>query len=703
MPLLVYPLLALVFQRFLLTSLTGDQEVEYVIGFESEDDFSLFARQLGSGTQLMDDREEEAESKRRAGEEPGSDSFAERRADDFTPGSDPEHPTFQWLLLPAGTAKRHVEDASVHLAVFLQSREGNGAKNGLSIPTSWHLAFRAGSPTSEAALQFVESRLHAYNVSHLDLQLKRLGVMAASPATTHRHAVTFAGAPAFSLAALIPLILILTTVTGAVYPAIDLTAGERERGTLETLIAAPVPRAGLLLAKYVAVLTVALLTAIVNLVAMTITAHSTGLSESLFGGGMSGLVILKVLLLLALFAAFFSAILLAVTSYARSFKEAQAYIIPLMLLCLVPGIICLTPSLVFTGWLAVTPLVNIVILARDVLEGSVDPTLATAAVFSTVLYVVAAIALAARIFGTDAVLYGSQATWTDLVRRPNEEQPALGLPAAAFCLAVMFPCYFVLSASLARSPDVSMDYRLMIGGLITAFVFGAIPWSIATWSRVKLGRDAGPSRSSAVGLLAAVLLGFAVWPFAHEIFLLNEWFGLPALPSEQIESVKSLLAEWRGVSPALILITLALIPGIFEEFSFRGIFFTSLRRILSPGRTIVVSALLFGSFHVVAATTLAPERFLPSTFLGLVLGWVRWRTGRVVPCIVLHTIHNALLLSVVYWSDELAARGFGVQETLHLPASWLAAAAVGIAVAVTMLLMATKPTPSALQAPQPAS
>ena len=118
--------------------------------------------------------------------------------------------------------------------------------------------------------------------------------------------------------------MILTTVTGAVYPAIDLTAGERERGTLETLIAAPVPRAGLLMAKYVAVLTVALLTAVVNLVAMSITAHSTGLSVSLFGdGGMSGMVIVKVLLLLALFAAFFSAILLAVTSYAPASKRRR--------------------------------------------------------------------------------------------------------------------------------------------------------------------------------------------------------------------------------------------------------------------------------------------------------------------------------------------------------------------------------------------
>ena len=304
--------------------------------------------------------------------------------------------------------------------------------------------------------------MQAFSESQLNDELRRLGVSVSLPATTSRHPITFSGAPNFSLAALIPLILVLMTVTGAVYPAIDLTAGERERGTLETLIAAPVPRLGLLLAKYVAVLVVATSTALVNLAGMTITAHSTGLAATLFGGGMSFDVIFKVLALLALFAAFFSAILLALTSYARSFKEAQAYIIPLMLVCLVPGVLCLMPSLEFKSWMAVTPLVNIVMLARDLLEGSVNTGLAIAAVCSTIFYIAAAIALAARIFGTDAILYGSQATWSDLVRRPADWQRAASIPTAMLCLALMFPSYFVLANSLARSPELAMGPRLIV-------------------------------------------------------------------------------------------------------------------------------------------------------------------------------------------------------------------------------------------------
>jgi len=330
------------------------------------------------------------------------------------------------------------------------------------------------------------------------------------------------------------------------------------------------------------------------------------------------------------------------------------------------------------------------------LEANADPTLAVAAVCSTALYVFAAIALAAQIFGTDAILYGSQATWSDIVRRPSTVQQAASVPAVTFCLAVMFPCYFVLSGTLARSTDVAMDRRLILGGLITVLVFGVIPWFVAAFTRVRLA-DLRRNSAGAIAFLAAALLGVSLWPAAHEIFLLNEWLGLPALQAEHLASVKNLLDEWRAVSPGLILVMLALVPGVCEEFFFRGVFFKSMAGVLSPGRTVIASALVFGLFHVVAAGQLTPERFLPSTFLGLVLGWVRLRTDSVLPCMVLHALHNGLLLSVVYWRDELAARGFGIEDSAHLPASWLVSALVCAAVAATMLVAATKaPRPTTL-------
>ena len=335
MPLVLYPILAIVFQRFLLTSLTNHTAIEYVIGVDSPDSMRQLARQLDAGDALL-------RGNGRKDVSHGAQAIH---------GAQELHPSLIWAELQGDEVERCVSNADVHVAILPKgdARADAGA-DGLVHPASWELYYRAGSPTSESALRYLETRLQAYSESQLDAQLKHLGVAAALPASSQRHAIDYSGAPIFSLAALIPLILVLMTVTGAVYPAIDLTAGERERGTLEMLIAAPVPRVGLLLAKYVAVLAVAILTAMVNLTGMAITSHSTGLNVTLFGGaGLSLPVVIKVLLLMGLFAAFFSAVLLAITSCARSFKEAQAYIIPLMLMCLVPGVVCLMPGLQFTG------------------------------------------------------------------------------------------------------------------------------------------------------------------------------------------------------------------------------------------------------------------------------------------------------------------------------------------------------------------
>jgi sodium transport system permease protein len=440
------------------------------------------------------------------------------------------------------------------------------------------------------------------------------------------------------------------------------------------------------MAKYVAVLTVALLTAIVNLTAMTITAHSTSLGDTLFGGGLTLGVAIKVLLLLALFAAFFSAILLALTSYARSFKEAQAYIIPLMLICLVPGVLCLLPGLEFKPWMAVTPLVNIVMLARDLLEGTVVTGLAVAAVCSTLLYVAAAIALAARIFGTDAILYGSPATWSDLVRRPSAPVPANTFPAAMLGLALMFPAYFVLASGLVRSHDLPMERRLIVIGLITAVVFGGIPIVITLFGRVRWSSGLALRRPVLGALVGAFLLGLVLWPIAHEIYLLSKWLGLSVLGKEQVAQAEAMIQQMRAAPLWLVLITMGLIPAVFEELCFRGFLFGALRTKLDDDRTVIASSLLFGLFHEV----LMPGRLLVSTFLGGVLGWVRLRSRSVIPGMLLHATHNCLLLTMAHYSEYLVAHDWNIEQQEHLPGTWLAGAVIGIVLAGGLLLASTR-------------
>src|SRR5262249_49947604 len=153
---------------------------------------------------------------------------------------------------------------------------------------------------------------------------------------------------------------------------------------------------------------------------MTASLLVSGLAERVFGpGGIRVVTLLEIFGLVLLFAAFFSAVLLVLTSFARSFKEAQAYLIPLMVVALVPGGRGLLPGLTLSGPLTVVPLLNIVLLARDLLLGHAEPLSAAVVVISTAVYAMLAVALAAQVFGAEGVLYGESGGWRALLRRKS--------------------------------------------------------------------------------------------------------------------------------------------------------------------------------------------------------------------------------------------------------------------------------------------
>jgi ABC-2 type transport system permease protein/sodium transport system permease protein len=237
-----------------------------------------------------------------------------------------------------------------------------------------------------------------------------------------------------------------------------------------------------------------------------------------------------------------------------------------------------------------------------------------------------------------------------------------------------------------RSPDVDMKNRLVISALIAAVVFGGIPAVLVTFGRVHWSSGLGLTRPSWLSLLGAALLGVSLWPAAHEVFLISTRLGLSLLENEQFSAARAMVAQMYGVPLWLILVTLAVVPAAFEELCFRGFLYSSLRTILAPDRSVIASALLFGVFHEV----MFPGRLLTSTFLGLVLGWVRMRTGSILPGMLLHMVHNGLLLSIAYWSEELIAGRWGIEDQEHLPLLWLALSALGILIGAALLITATR-------------
>jgi len=678
MPVLVYPLLSIMFQRFLLSSFRAGAEVVYRIGAETEEAVDAIEAVLTRGDLLL----QAAESQHSAPTDEASQQSPLGQLPGF--GRGPVHLRY----LQATNPEQDVAAGSID--VFVRPLHANG--DAAQPPAhTWELIYAEGGPVG--AVEYIQRRLRAINTEFVRGRLEELGVSTQVEAieTQHKRVPFAVGGSTFSLAAVVPLILILMTITGAVYPAIDLTAGERERGTLEALVAAPVPRLGLLIAKYAAVLVVAILTATVNLVAMTVTVYSVNLGPLLFGEqGLSASDVVQVFGLLVLFAAFFSAVLLALTSFARSFKEAQAYLIPLMLFSLAPGLLALVPGVRLTGVLAVVPLANVVLLSRDVLQGAAVPLLAVVVVLSTILYALAALGLAARIFGTDAILYGSAGSWSDLLQRPQEQRPAATVSSALFCLAIMFPAHFLLVQFLGRFADASMDVRLSIQSVLSIVVFVGIPWTLADFSGVNGRSGFGLHKAPVVAFAGAALLGLSLWAFVFELVQLSRHIPGMGLSEDLQQLSQTLREELRKVHPVWILVTLAVVPAVVEEFFFRGFLFHAFRRRNTAWQAIVYSACLFGLFHVVVRDSLLIERLIPSTLLGLVLGWVCERTGSILPGMLLHACSNGVVLMLGRFQEELESRGIGVEEVEHLPWHWLLAAGSVSVLGLAILLYGTR-------------
>lgn len=662
MPLLIYPLLGIVFQKFLVAQIAAQTPLEYRVALEDYRSAIRFRDAFSQGNKLLG-REIE----------PGKPLPP-------PPGEMPDPSLF--FLFPSEDKVVEVEplvqDGTADIGVRV-TRRGSRGRGG---PVQFELITREHSALGREAREFIEERLHAVNDEFITTWMREKEPGLELPVTWAPKVVPGEASAAFSLATLVPLVLILMTVTGAVYPAIDLTAGERERGTLEALIAAPVSRRQVLMAKYVAVMTVALLTAVANLTAMTATAFASGLDDVLFGkSGFTPLMLLQILLLLAVFAGFFSAVILALTSVARSFKEAQAYLIPLMLLSLAPGVMAMLPGLKMSATWALLPLANMVLLARDLLDGRFDLVLTVLTIGSTLVYAGIALVIAAQIFGTDAVLYGSAGTWSDLWHRPEAERPTASLSEGFVALAVLVPAFVLLGSLPGRLADWTLSARLMASSLVTVLLFAVWPLTVALRSRVLVRSGFGLNGASPMAFVGAAIAGASLWPFAYQ---LEVWTLSAERLNKLMELFKSLELELGTIPVPLKLFALALVPAVCEEFFFRGFLFRACRTQWSAAVSIVVTAVAFGAFHVLVRDALLFERFLPTGLMGLALGWVAHRTGSTLPGMLLHVLHNSLLLTLGDWL-QLFQQSWLIEERQSLPVWVLGVSAVGVAIAAGLI------------------
>ncbi len=280
-----------------------------------------------------------------------------------------------------------------------------------SVP--FHVLYDSSQSLSEEAHDRVTDFLDVVNRFQLRLRLREASLSDgfAEPLALERANVATASRRVQAvLGGLLPYLLFAFCFFGALYPALDVTAGEKERFTMETLLLGPVSRLEIALGKFVVVFLAAIVAAVLTTTSMVVSftygilppemASAFEIEFQPLALALTGSLVLPV-------AALYSALLLAVGLYARSFKEAQSYTVPLQFILILPMMVSLLPDLEADSHLAWIPFVNISMLMKELLKGNYLWGFYTITLVSTLVLTVGALLGAAWMFKRESVMLRS--------------------------------------------------------------------------------------------------------------------------------------------------------------------------------------------------------------------------------------------------------------------------------------------------------
>lgn len=448
---------------------------------------------------------------------------------------------------------------------------------------------------------------------------------------------------------LFPALLVIMSLTGAFYPAIDLGAGEKERGTMETLLISPAKRVELVLGKFLTIMLFSVASAVLNLLSMGLTGQQMA---SVLGAGATSIsldfpgamqLMWLVILLLPL-SALFSAMCLALATFARSTKEGQYYLTPLLMVVMGLTMFCLSPSVEMTPLYSVMPVVNVALLLKGLLLNAANSgdllAYAVPVLISSIGYSILALWWAIELYNSEDVLFREAEkldlwSWFRQMLRTKDAVPAL--PEAVFCFILILMLQFVAMTYMKPDLNVGDPGRLMMRLIVVqqltmvacpaVFMGVLLTTSLRATFRLR--------RPSLTALAIGIGLAVVAHPLSVELsqFLVDRQV-FPELP----ESARQVMALMKAdETPTwLLLMVFAVTPAICEELAFRGFILSGLARGGRLAIAVGISSVMFGIIHMI------PQQAFNAALLGLVLGLLAIYSRSLFPAIAFHFFNNAI-------------------------------------------------------------
>ncbi len=512
------------------------------------------------------------------------------------------------------------------------------AKNSLPRPKLIYNEAKENSRLAEVRLQRV---LQSWSEAIGRENLAEAGLPEAAAVPFHIESDNVAPANRRGVAGwskILPFILLIWALTGAFYPAVDLCAGEKERGTLETLLISPAERSEIVWGKLLTVMLFSVFTAVLNLFSLSATGGFVNSQFSVFGAPPWSAMVWLLIALVPV-SALFSALCLALAALARSTKEGQYYLMPLMLVITPLVFITLWPSVELTLGFSLIPVTGIVLLLRALLEGEFWTALrfAPPVIFVTLVCCHMAIRWAVDQFSRENVLFRESERldlklWLLHLWRDRGPTPSAG--AAVACAGVILMIQFLHSAlASTNGGEISIVGQAIFSQLACILA----PTLLCLWLMARSPRETLQLRKPGVpGLLAAIGLAFCLHPAATAAKILVT--RLYPIRSEVLESLKGIDEQFGAMPLWMVLFLFAALPALCEELAFRGFILSGLRHLGNRRQAIVISAIIFGIAHPIQ------QQSILACAAGLVLGFLAVHSGNIWTPMVFHLLHNGLAL-----------------------------------------------------------
>ncbi|HVL82282.1 MAG TPA: ABC transporter permease subunit/CPBP intramembrane protease [Actinomycetota bacterium] len=546
---------------------------------------------------------------------------------------------------PAASARSAIEAGTAHVVVLAEpeadARFTGGGSARVRVMSSHvkPLSRRAGAEVADA-LDRVGDRMLAERVSTFELPEGfevPLAVSDVDVSTQEQRGGDLLGR-------MLPMMLLMMVTIGATYPAVDLTAGEKERGTMQTLLVSPVRPVEIIAGKYVTVLAVAVMSAAVNLGAM-------GLSLGRMTAGLpseAGAIAVSprlcdfawVLALLVPTACLLAAVLMVVSVFARTFREGQTYGTPVMIAAMMAG---------FAAWsdmelgprVAFVPLVNVSLVLRDLFRQELVGSTLFLVFLSTSLYAIAAIVATARVFESEQVLLSGERPWRDVAFRRLGRSIPSGRSALLFAVVLFVLVYY--GSLLASGRGFVTGVLVTQVGLL---LVPALVWTLA--GRHDLRQTLAlrwPSARALGGIALTAAGGWALSSAAGRVASLV----FPGAADYYRSLGEAIGAGTAGLGIGTAILLLAVAPAVSEEVCFRGVVLSGLRSTGTAAGAVIGSALLFGAFHM------SLFHAVPAAAAGVVLALAVLWSGSLLAGLGIHLVNNSIAVLAVRRPDLVAS------------------------------------------------